>query len=429
MKRLRVLIVSPTFPYPPSWGFGIRVYQLARNLSRRHDVSLLSYARADEMVHVEPLQKLIGDVHVVQRPQSRGVTKRLAQLSSIASTRSYQVRDLHSVEMQSKIDELLSTRQFDIIQLESSQLCAFQFHSTGATVLDEHNIEYELLQRMQEGERSWTRRLYNRVEVRKFRPIEQESWRTVDGCVLTSEREEAIVHVLAPSTPLVVAPNGVDPDFFTPTGTAIQPDTLVFTGLLSYRPNFDAATYLIEEIHPRLEQLRAGVTLTIVGDGSPSELQSLRKPNVVVTGRVPDVRPYLERAAIAVVPVRMGGGTRLKVVEALAMAKAVVSTSIGCEGLRVRDGEHLVIADDPDGFASGVAGLLSDPARAETLGQAGRRLMLDEYSWERSVERLEDLYRRLMPSAGSLPNSVDRPIRPSDRLSRPDGTEGHGDEA
>jgi len=261
MNRLRVLIVSPSFPYPPSWGFGIRVYQLARYLSQRHDVTLLSYARADEMVHVESLQKLVGEVRVVERPQARGLTKRFAQLTSIASTRSYQIRDLYSVEMQAAIDGLSSTGTFDVIQLESSQLYGFQYHSSGAIVLDEHNIEYELLQRMQEGERSWARRLYNRVEVRKFRPIEQESWRRVDGCVVTSAREEVIVQAHAPSTPVVVAPNGVDPDFFTPTGLSIRPDTLVFTGLLSYRPNFDAATYLIEEILPQLERVRAGVTL------------------------------------------------------------------------------------------------------------------------------------------------------------------------
>jgi hypothetical protein len=163
-KRLRVLIVSPTFPYPPAWGFGMRVYQLARYLAAHHDVTLLTYARADEMVHVDTLREQLGNVRVVERPQSRGLTKRVAQLTSIASTTSYQLRDLYSVEMQSAIDELLSRQTFDIIQFESSQMCGFRCQSKGAVVLDEHNIEYELLQRMQQGERSWNRRLYNRVE-------------------------------------------------------------------------------------------------------------------------------------------------------------------------------------------------------------------------------------------------------------------------
>jgi glycosyltransferase involved in cell wall biosynthesis len=414
MKRLRVLIVSPTFPYPPSWGFGMRVYQLARYLSERHDVTLLSYARADEMVHVDSLRAQLGEVRAVERPQSRGLTKRLAQLTSIASSASYQVRDLHTVAMQRAIDELLSSQRYDIIQLESSQMCGFRYPSTGALVLDEHNIEYELLQRMQQGERSWTRRLYNRVEYRKFRPIEQQFWRKVDGCAVTSEREEAIVQSNAPSTPVTVVSNGVDPDFFMPSGIDSEADTLVFNGLLSYRPNFDAASYLVEDVMPRIDRIRPGVTLTLVGYGTPSELESLRRPNVVLTGMVPDVRPYLERAAVVVVPIRMGGGTRLKVVEALAMAKAVVSTTIGCEGLRVRDGEHLLKADDANSFASSVALLLSDTARAETLGRAGRALMVGEYSWQRSAECLEDLYRRLASTSGSDPTHAPGAMPPDD---------------
>jgi glycosyltransferase involved in cell wall biosynthesis len=374
----------------------MRVYQLARYLSEHHDVTLLSYARADEMVHVDSLRELLTDVRAVERPQNRGLTKRVAQLTSIASTASYQVRDLHTVEMQSAIDELLSTQPFDIIQLESSQMCGFRYQSNGALVLDEHNIEYELLQRMQQGERSLSRRLYNRVEYRKFRPIEQEFWRKVDGCVVTSEREEAIVLRHAPSTPVMVVSNGVDPDFFKPSGHATEADTLVFNGLLSYRPNFDAASYFVDDVLPRIERIRPGVTLTLVGHGSAAELESLKRPNVVLTGSVPDVRPYLQRAAVVVVPIRMGGGTRLKVVEALAMAKAVVSTTIGCEGIRVSDGEHLLKADDPDSFASCVALLLSDEARADALGSAGRVLMVDEYSWERSAGRLDDLYQKLV---------------------------------
>ena len=226
--------MSPTFPYPPSWGFGMRVYQLARYLSERHDVSLLSYARADEIVHVDALRDVLADVRAVERPQSEAPNKRLAQLTSIASRESYQVRDLHTDAMQSAIDELLSSQSFDVIQLESSQMCGFKYKSKGVLILDEHNIEYELLQRMQQGERSWARRLYNQVEYRKFRPIEQEIWRRVEGCAVTSDREEAIVRSHAPATPVKTVPNGVDPDFFKPSGLTVEPNSLVFNGLLSY---------------------------------------------------------------------------------------------------------------------------------------------------------------------------------------------------
>jgi glycosyltransferase involved in cell wall biosynthesis len=353
---------------------------------------LLTYAHEPDLAKLDSLRKLISDVHVIERPYSSGRSKRLAQVASIVSPSPHQVRDLHSIEMQSAIDELLSSRDFDVVQVESSQMSGFRYGSSAAVILDEHNIEYELLQRVQQGERSWLRRFYNQVEYRKFRPVEQRSWRTADGCVVTSDREQAIVSAHAPSTPVMVVPNGVDANFFAPRGLDIGADTLVFNGLMAYRPNLDAATYLVQEIMPAVERVRPGATLTIVGDGYPSDLESLRRPNVLVTGKVPDIRPYLERAAVVVVPVRMGGGTRLKVVEALAMSKAVVSTSIGCEGIQVRDGEHLLRADDTEGFAASIGLVLSDSERGTALGRAGRSLVMEKYSWERAGARLEDLY-------------------------------------
>ena len=266
MTRLRVLIVSPTLPYPPSWGFGMRVYQLARYLSERHDVTLLSYARADEMVHVDSLRELLTDVRAVERPQSRGLTKRLAQLTSIASTASYQVRDLHTVEMQSAIDELLSSQPFDIIQVESARCVASGTNRAPPSFPIEHNIEYELLQRMQQGERSWTRRLHNRVEYRKFARSNRGFWRKADGCVMTSERGSD----RSGSRP-VDASDGCfkrgGPRLFHTKRIDTQADTLVFNGLPVYRPNFDAASYFVDDVLPRIERIRPGVTLTLVGHG------------------------------------------------------------------------------------------------------------------------------------------------------------------
>jgi glycosyltransferase involved in cell wall biosynthesis len=381
------------------------VFQLCKYLSNRHDVTLLSYADEPDLANLDPFRERIGGVHVVERPHSSGRSKRLAQLASIVSFSPYQGQDLYSVKMQSAIDKLLSNGGFDIIQIESSQMMGFRYPSSAAVVLDEHNIEYELLERVKHGERSVLRRIYNHVEYRKFRPVEQRSWRAADGCVVTSDRERLIVSAQAPSTPVMVVPNGVDADFFSPSGLDIQPNTLVFNGLMAYRPNLDAATYLVQEIMPAVERLRPGASLIIVGDGDRSDLESLRRPNVVVTGKVPDVRPYLEQAAVVVVPIRMGGGTRLKVVEALAMGKAVVSTSLGCEGIRVRDGEHLLIAEDAKAFVSSIELLLSDPERRTALGRAGRSLVVEEYSWERAGSCLEALFSQVTENATGVPRS------------------------
>lgn len=176
---------------------------------------------------------------------------------------------------------------------------------------------------------------------------------------------------------------------------------MMFMGTLDYRPNVDAVQYLLDEILPAVRAIRPGATVTIVGQGEPRMLQRFRRPGVTVTGRVADVRPYLARAAVVVVPVRIGGGTRLKVVEALSMEKAVVSTTLGCEGLAVTPGTHLLVGDGVESFAGAVAQVLADPDQARGLGSAGRALVLEHYSWERSINRLEELYDKLLMSAGA----------------------------
>jgi glycosyltransferase involved in cell wall biosynthesis len=302
--------------------------------------------------------------------------------------------------MQSGIDRVSSTNDFDVIQLEGSQLCGFRLPQSARLVVSEHNIEYEILERMTANERSTLRRLFNRIECLKYRPFERRWWERADACAVPSQREVDIVLSYAPATPTLAVPNAVDPDFFSPGPHAPEPDTIVFTGLLSYRPNFDAVRHLVEEILPRVRHYRPAATVTIVGDGDPADFKFLRRPGVTVTERVPDVRPYVQRAAVCVAPLRMGSGTRLKVLEALAMGKAVVSTRLGSEGLDVRDGEHLLLADhDPDDFAAGVVEVLADPARAAALGRSGRTLVLTNYTWARAADRLEELYELAMGAA------------------------------
>jgi glycosyltransferase involved in cell wall biosynthesis len=163
-------------------------------------------------------------------------------------------------------------------------------------------------------------------------------------------------------------------------------------GTLKYRPNIDAVSFLLDEVLPDVRRRCPDAVLTIVGDGDDADLERFRRPGVVVTGRVPDVRPYLAAAAVTVVPVRIGGGTRLKVVEALAMGKAVVSTTLGCEGLAIRSGEHVLLADEAGSFAAAITRLLDDPQEGTRLGVAGRTLVVERYSWAHACSRLEELY-------------------------------------
>lgn len=397
---MNILIISTQFPYPPRSGFTRRVYQLARQLQSQHSVTLLSYAAPEQFDGVWSLGPELP-ARIVERREPTVRAKRAAQGLSLALPGPYSCRDVFSSDMQEAIDELSAREQFDYIQLESSLLCTFRFPPGPRIVLDEHNVEYEVFQRMGHGERSVPRRAFNRVEHYRFRRFERYWWTRVDSCAVTSERELRIVRQHAPRTPVTVVPNGVDLDYFRPEPGHIEPDTVVFNGILTYRPNLDAAQHLIQDVWPRVLRRRPGARLEIVGRVTRSDAARLKGPGVIVTGEVPDVRPYLRRAAVVVIPVRIGGGTRLKVLESLAMAKPTVSTSLGCEGLAVRNGEHLLIGDGSDAFARQIIRLFEEPDEGAALGRVGRQLVERAYSWELAGSRLTQAYRAAAaPPAG-----------------------------
>jgi sugar transferase (PEP-CTERM/EpsH1 system associated) len=389
-RPLRILVISPAVP-ARWWGFGTRVLHLVRHLAGRHEVTLVTYAGADEAAEIDELRAVCTRVRAVGRQPLAGRARRVNQMSSLVRRTPFGVRSLHSPAMQAAVDELVAETAFDVVLVESSQMCCFRLPPGLPVVLDEHNVEYELLRRMEEGERSLPRRFFNGVEQRKFRRHEQRLWIEIEAVAVTSDREVPIIERHASATPVAVVPNAVDLDYFRPAATEPVPGTMVFTGLLTYRPNLDAVHFFVDEVLPLVRKSQPEVTLTIVGHGEERDLEELRRPGVIVTGRVPDIRPHLAEGAVAVVPLRIGGGTRLKVVEALAMGKAVVSTSLGCEGINVRDGEHLLVADDPQSFADAVSRLLDDRPAARRLGEAAHQLAVDQYSWERAGETLEEL--------------------------------------
>ena len=387
----KVLVVSAHLPYPPRWGFGTRVYQLMRQIASRHDATLLCYAAPGDE-NVERLRQEFL-VEVVHRPKQGVLRKRASQLRSLASPVPYDVWTTHSREMQRAIDRLCAEKGFDIVQLESTLLALFRFPPASRIVLDEHNVDYEVYARMHETERSPLRRAFYRSQERRFVHFEQRSWQEVSAVVATSEREAEIMRGYAPDTHVTAVPNGVDVDYFRPASAPVEPGTLVFNGVLDYRPNIDGVNFLVDEVLPLVRKQRPDVKLAVVGRGSESAVEALRRRGVDATGEVPDVRPYLQRAEVVVVPIRMGSGTRLKVVEGLAMGKPVVSTTLGCEGVNVRDGGHLLIGDTADAFALQIVHLFEHPEVGEALGRAGRELTEREYSWNYAGERLEGVYQ------------------------------------
>jgi glycosyltransferase involved in cell wall biosynthesis len=379
----------------------MRNYQLLRQLAERHDVTLVSFANADDDDGVQELSEKLPVRVVRQAEKKSGIARRLGQLRSLGTLKPFAATELRSKEMQAVIDELCASTRFDLIHVESSRMCCFRFPADVPVVVDEHNVEYELFRRLSQGERSLARRAFNSLEYHRVRRFEERCWNRVQGCVVTSSREEPTVRACAPSTPTAAVPNGVDLEYFAPWTGDVQPNSVVFNATLDYRPNVDAVNHLVEDVWPLVQARSPSAQLWIVGNAPEREAQRLRRPSIEVLGRVPDVRPYLGGAQVVVVPVRMGGGTRLKVVEALSMAKPMVSTTLGCEGLAVADREHVLIADDADSFAAGILGLFEDPALGRCLGKAGRSLVEESYSWQLAGARLDALYARVVAEDGA----------------------------
>jgi len=381
-------MVTPNLPCPTS-GANTRNYYLLKALAREHAVSLLALVGSNEEVesNMPLLAGLTGSARIVTR--SANHSKRLGQLTHCIRGKSYILETNNLLEVQEALDELVTHDQYDAVLFESVLIAGYRLPGGVKVIVDQHNIEYELLQRTYQRETAWSRKWYNWLESRFLKPIEIERCRQADVVLVTSQREYLLLKNMLPRNVIKVVPNGVDIEIFQQVSPKETSNQIIFTGAMDYYPNIDAVLFFAEQCWPLIQSQVPGASWQIVGRNPPPEVWKLAQlPGVTVTGSVPDVRPYLAASAVAVAPLRIGSGTRLKILEALAMQKAVVSTSIGCEGLTVEPGKHLMVADQPEAFAQSIMELLHKPAMRAALGSAGRALVEADYGWERCGSQL-----------------------------------------
>jgi glycosyltransferase involved in cell wall biosynthesis len=413
LERLNILYVSQMPASPPRFGAQARMHGLMTQLARRH--ALTAVMLVDDQFDMEEcrraMQNYCRDVALVPNPyRGDGLSKRLQQLRSLTSTRSFERLRVRVPALQQALDRVLRARPFDIINLEFTFLgdCnlrqAPSGHALPALIVDSHNIDYDL-SRQYARTGSLTRRLYAGLNWRKLRREELATYRDADGVYLCSAADQQRLRDRVPGIRTQVIPNAADVEYYQPRDIHSPPDgrTVVFFGHLSYFPNVDGVTYFVREIWPRIAEVHPKARLKIIGGDAPRSLLALARPGVELIGFVPDLRPHLSAAAAVVVPLRLGGGTRLKIVEAMAMGTAIVSTSLGVEGIEATPGRDLLVEDKPEAFADAVNRLLAQPSLAAGLRQSARLLALQRYSWSRAANALESFYYQILEDRRGSP--------------------------
>jgi glycosyltransferase involved in cell wall biosynthesis len=380
--------------WPPTTGGRVRSVQILSELSRRHSVTLVTTHGPED--DPDGLAVRLSRCHrVVSLPYA--VPKRGDKRFPLAVARSWFSRypvDLRKWRVKSVRDLVVSA-----IAGATPDLCVSDFLFAAANVpfggavpivLFEHNVEHLIWKRLSSLERISWRRAPFEIEWRKVRAREAAACRLADLTITVSEEDRRRLAEIAPDARTAVIPTGVDTTYFSPRDAAELPAHLVFTGSMDWRPNEDAVQHFVDAILPLIRREVPDVSFMVAGRLPSEHLRGLAgQTGISVSGTVDDVRPYIAEAAVYVVPLRAGGGTRLKVFEALAMAKPVVSTTVGAEGLRLEPDRHLLVADDPRDFAQAVTSLLRDPARRRALGAAGRALVADRYSWPQVASEFE----------------------------------------
>jgi polysaccharide biosynthesis protein PslH len=311
------------------------------------------------------------------------------------SPRPFSVLAHRSAAFRRRVAELVETKNFDVIHVDTIALAQFLDQRWAIpTVLTHHNIESQLMERRAGAESGLLAGLYLRRETKKLLAYEAKLSGRFDVNVFVAQTDEQTLMGQVPGLRTAIVPNGVDIEYFTPNQGKDVP-ALIYTGGMNMFANRDAVMFFLSEIWPLIRVQVPGVRFFAVGQDPPKELLDLaaRDSQIVVTGYVNDIRPLVWDATVYVVPLRVGGGTRLKVLDAMAMGKAMVSTSIGCEGLEVLPDKHLLVADSPVQFADKTVKLLRDPSHRSTLGRSARELVERRYSWRMIGGQLLEAYR------------------------------------
>lgn len=421
----RILWLSHNIPYPPKTGVLQRNYNLIREASEFGSIHLLAVAQTRVLpiaYNMEEVRRELGRfcerIEIVELPIDRS-----AVVFWWTVLKSFLTRDPFSVNwvkfrgLQERLAKMITSTRFDVVHFDTISLdCLRPAVGDLPSVMNHHNIESELIIRRSRIERNPLKRLYYRLEGRKLRRYESERCGAYDVNFTVSDLDRSLLLERVPGCRVEVIPNGVDTDYFRMTEGGSGGCRLIFAAGMNWYPNRDAVLFLIREVWPLLSESLPDASLTIVGAHPPDELRELasRDRRVEVTGFVDDVRDYFARADICVCPMRDGGGTRLKILDALSQGTPLVSTTMGCEGIDVVPEQQVLLADTPAEFVRQIGRLCGDPELYRSVAANGRRFVEKHYSWKVIGERLRAAYGDILRARGrdgSLPPAGSGPER------------------
>jgi sugar transferase (PEP-CTERM/EpsH1 system associated) len=416
---MRILWLKSDLLLPLDKGGKLRTWHLMRHLAQRHDITYLAFKEPGQpAADVEGMREVASHVETVTRAEpAKGTLRFYADAAMhLVDPLPYAVGKYRSREFTDRLNALLESQCFDLI------VCDFLFPAVNLpkrlpcpAVMFTHNVESEIWRRHAENKSGVQKFLYGQQYQRMLR-YEGATLARFDGVLAVSDADRETFARLYPDAirqPVHVVPTGVDTEYFAPDATYTSHDAhrtphLIFTGSMDWLPNEDAMQFFCRDILPLIRAQEPDVRLSIVGRAPTPAVKRLADDyGVEVTGRVDDVRPYMKEAAVYVVPLRIGGGTRLKIFEAMSMGKAVVSTTVGAEGLPVVNGEHVLLADEPIAFARDVVRLLRDTDRRARLETAARALVVEQYDWSAVASSLESALATIADRGLRLADAVD----------------------
>lgn len=405
---MNILWISHLIPYPPKGGVLQRSFNLLREISKSNIIYLVALNQKALLPTAQDIERALSalkkycyDICVIQLPSDKSLLSKYTLIfKSLFTKKPYTVNWNYSTDMQNTISKVIKEFKPALIHYDTIGLAEYFQHNKKSIpqVLNHHNVESYMMLRRAKKERNFFRKLYFYQEARKIERYEKTVCKLFQLNLVVSHEEQSILKETVPEARIDIVPNGVDTSYFVPHDEVSDDETLIFAGSMNWYPNKDAMLFFADEIWPLLKKRRPTIKMIVVGQSPPRKLLKLSKkdPHFVVTGYVDDVRSYFNKASIYVCPIRDGGGTRLKILDALASGKPIIATSIAVEGINVTPAENIVTADTPEEFVKETLHLIDTPGRRKQLSTKGRYLAETLYDWSIIGNRLNNLYNSLL---------------------------------